>query len=192
MMRVITVTGDPGAGKSTIVGALSGVLGAPVWSAGEVARKVAPSLIAAGEWGPEEKLTESLMESLRNAAEAGMEYIILDGWPRKPRQAYELPGRLALTGAEWHSAVIMRISAEEAIRRYNCAGKILVCADCGTPLSAGRLKCPTCGGTSTKDLEAWYNERRGRQWVSLEPTFSALEEMARHGIITNLIKQGQE
>ncbi len=86
MREVIAITGDPGAGKSTLARALARALGASVWSAGDVARALSREVRRGVAWGPEEEMRVLM----RRAVEAATGPLILDGWPRRPGQAQAL------------------------------------------------------------------------------------------------------
>lgn len=172
MREVVAITGDPGAGKSTLARALAEALGASVWSAGDAARALSREVQRGVAWGPEEEM-RALM---RRAVEAATGPLILDGWPRRPGQAQAL---LEAAGDRWTMTLILRAPAELVLARYRAKGQRMRCPECGWRGDARR--CPLCESL-TEDIAHWYTKRRAAQAEELEAALEEVSEMAKRGM----------
>lgn len=79
--RVIAIFGLPGAGKTTVAGALAETLGRPIISSGDIARRIDPAALARGEMADRATLRAAFAREMLNASDTG---VIVDGLPRDP------------------------------------------------------------------------------------------------------------
>ncbi len=154
-MKVILL-GPPGAGKGTQAERISGELGIPRVSSGDLFRDhqrrgtelgaLARSYMERGVLVPDDVTIGMVMEWIGdNAAGGGF---LLDGFPRTRSQAEALDGALA-DGGGLDAAVLIAVSREELVRRLS--GRIL-CGACQAPYHRRTAppgeegKCDRCGG----------------------------------------------
>lgn len=135
----LILLGAPGAGKGTQAGVLSRDLGLTHIATGDLFReaikketglgKRVKDFVEKGLLVPDEITIELLLERIE-ALEGG---IVLDGFPRTLEQARALDGALGDRGRAVDSAVYIRVSSEELLRRLS--GR-WICRECQTPYHA--------------------------------------------------------
>ena len=154
-MKVILL-GPPGAGKGTQAERISGELGVPRVSSGDLFRDhqkrgtelglLARSYMEGGVLVPDDVTIGMVMEWISDNAAGGR--FLLDGFPRTRSQAEALDGALA-DGGGLDAAVLIDVSREELVRRLS--GRIL-CSSCQAPYNRNEApprepeKCDRCGG----------------------------------------------
>ncbi len=122
---IVVLFGPPGSGKGTQAGLLTGALGVPHISTGELLRAEAAagtplgrqvaSMLAAGELVPDELIERVLERRLRAPdAERGA---ILDGYPRTVPQARALDALLAASGRRVDVVVALDVDFRTLIGR---------------------------------------------------------------------------
>lgn len=122
---VIIMLGAPGTGKGTVAGFLTGELGIPQVSTGDIFRKhmkegtelgkIAESYITNGKLVPDELTIELVKNRLEE--QDVQEGIILDGFPRTVKQAEELDKILGNKGRKVDIVVNLTTPEEEIIER---------------------------------------------------------------------------
>ena len=146
--------GAPGAGKGTQAAILSGRLGIPTISTGNILRSAvkngtsvglqAKSYMDAGKLVPDQVIIDIIAERLAEA-DCAKGYI-LDGVPRTIAQAEALEK----AGISFDAVVSIEISEEEILRRM---GGRRVCGACGASYNVEFVPprvegiCDSCGGT---------------------------------------------
>ncbi|MEE8471715.1 MAG: adenylate kinase [Dehalococcoidia bacterium] len=135
----LILLGAPGAGKGTQAGVLSRDLGLTHIATGDLFReaikketglgKRVKDFVEKGLLVPDEITIELLLERIE-ALEGG---IVLDGFPRTLEQARALDGALGDRERAVDSAVYIRVSSEELLRRLS--GR-WICRECQTPYHA--------------------------------------------------------
>ena len=154
-MKVILL-GLPGAGKGTQAERVSGELGIPRVSSGDLFRdhqkrgtelgRLARSYMERGALVPDDVTIGMVMEWIADNASPGG--FLLDGFPRTRSQAEALDEALAGEGG-LDAAVLIDVSRAELVRRLS--GRIL-CSRCQTPYNRHEAppgepgKCDRCGG----------------------------------------------
>jgi adenylate kinase len=123
-MRLILM-GPPGAGKGTQAKVISGRLGVPAISTGDIFRAnvsqetplglEAKRYMDAGEYVPDE-VTNAMVRSriAEPDAEGGF---LLDGYPRTVAQVEELDAMLSDSGHELDAVVVLTVDQEELVAR---------------------------------------------------------------------------
>ena len=189
MARVLILFGPPGAGKGTQASRLSGALGLPHISTGDMLRErkkdgtalgnKAKVYMDAGGLVPDELVLDMLFERVAKPDCAGG--YMLDGFPRTIAQAEALQKRLSPTDA----VSVLNLQVPDDVLLERVTGR-RTCKDCknvhhlrnAPPKTAG--KCDKCGGAlelrpddsaevfgkrlavyrqQTQPLEAWYSQR---------------------------------
>lgn len=123
-MRLILM-GPPGAGKGTQAKVISGRLGVPAISTGDIFRAnvgqqtplgvEAKRYMDAGEYVPDEVTNAMVRDRLAEPdAEKGF---LLDGYPRTVAQVEELDAMLAESGHELDAVVVLTVDQEELVAR---------------------------------------------------------------------------
>ncbi|MDV6013109.1 adenylate kinase [Haloechinothrix sp. LS1_15] len=130
MTRVVLV-GPPGAGKGTQAVALSGKLGVPHISTGDLFRKhvseetelgvQAKRYMDAGELVPD-SVTNGMVRQ-RLAEDDAQRGFVLDGFPRNTAQAGELESMLAEYGAKLDAVLELKVDTEEVVQRLLARGR---------------------------------------------------------------------
>jgi len=189
MARVLILFGPPGAGKGTQASRLSGALGLPHVSTGDLLRenkkhgtplgKQAQAYMDAGQLVPDELVLDMLFDRVSKPDCAGG--YMLDGFPRTIAQAEALQKRLSPADA----VSVLNLQVPDDVLLERVTGR-RTCKDCknvhhlrsAPPKTAG--KCDKCGGElelrtddsadvfgkrlaayrqQTQPLEGWYNQR---------------------------------
>ena len=124
-MTRIVLLGPPGAGKGTQAKLLSGRLGVPAISTGDIFRanvaegtelgRAAKEYMDAGKYVPDTLTNEMVRDRL--AAEDAAEGFILDGYPRTTDQVRELDDMLAERGTALEHVLEITADPEELVRR---------------------------------------------------------------------------
>ena len=122
---ICVLFGPPGSGKGTQAELLTGVLGVPHVSTGDLLRAEAAAgtalgsrvgpLLTAGELVPDE-LMEQLVAKRLQAPDAGRG-AILDGYPRTLHQARSLDAHLARTGRRVDAVLVLRVDEPRLMGR---------------------------------------------------------------------------
>ncbi|HEX6247838.1 MAG TPA: adenylate kinase [Nocardioidaceae bacterium] len=123
-MRLILM-GPPGAGKGTQAKVISGRLGVPAVSTGDIFRAnvsegtplgiKAKRYMDAGDYVPDEVTNAMVRDRLAQPdAEGGF---LLDGYPRTVAQVAELDAMLADAGSALDAAVVLTVDHEELVQR---------------------------------------------------------------------------
>ena len=86
-VKIVALTGFPGAGKTTLAGPLAERLGARVVSPGDAARQHDPHALAEGRMADEGLIRDYMTGQWRE----GVDDLVLDGFPRTQEQADLLP-----------------------------------------------------------------------------------------------------
>ncbi len=133
---VLIFLGPPGSGKGTQASRLSKARGMLHLSTGDMLRTAvkentplgqkAESYMKKGELVPDSLIVDLIGEKISNGAVSSG--FILDGFPRTISQADSLAAMLKKHGIEINRAVLLKVDAEEIVRRLS-----------------GRFYCPTCG-----------------------------------------------
>jgi len=123
-MRLILM-GPPGAGKGTQAKVVSGRLGVPAVSTGDIFRAnvsdgtplgvEAKRYMDAGDYVPDEVTNGMVRDRLAQADAAGG--FLLDGYPRTVAQVEELDSMLADAGTSLDAVVVLTVDDEELIQR---------------------------------------------------------------------------
>jgi adenylate kinase len=123
-MRLILM-GPPGAGKGTQAKVVSGRLGIPAVSTGDIFRAnvsegtplgvEAKRYMDAGDYVPDEVTNGMVRDRLAQADAAGG--FLLDGYPRTVAQVEELDSMLADAGTSLDAVVVLTVDDEELIQR---------------------------------------------------------------------------
>lgn len=152
----LVLFGAPGSGKGTFAARVSGILGVPAISTGEILRQAVRSgsslgrevqaFVEGGKLVPDEVMSRVLKARLAEAdCAAGF---ILDGYPRTPAQAHLLDETLAAAGTAVTWAVGVEVTDELVMRRL---GGRRSCPNCGAVYNIHTLKpvreglCDKCG-----------------------------------------------
>lgn len=150
--------GPPGVGKGTQAKLLSGILGIPHISTGDMLRNAvtkgtelgskAKSIMEAGGLVPDDLMVGIVRDEISGAA--ARNGFILDGFPRTLAQAKALTALFEELGIVDFKVINFVVDDEEVVRRLSSR---LVCAQDGAifngtmdGLKAGQ-RCPRCGGT---------------------------------------------
>lgn len=197
-MRIVLL-GPPGAGKGTQANRLSGKLGLPHLSTGELLReavssdtrlgKKAKEYMSRGELVPDSIILSIIEEEIeKHRAEEGF---ILDGFPRNLVQARELDEYFKKQNTKLDIAFNIQVDEQTVIKRLT-----------------GRRICPTCGkvyhirdapsGMVCKRCKNKIRQReddseqtvRKRLRVYLRQTFPVIEYYQRKGILRNISGEG--
>jgi adenylate kinase len=123
-MRLILM-GPPGAGKGTQAKVISGRLGVPAVSTGDIFRAnvsegtplgvEAKRYMDAGDYVPD-TVTNGMVRD-RLAQEDAAEGFLLDGYPRTVAQVAELDSMLRDAGASLDAVVVLTVNDEELVQR---------------------------------------------------------------------------
>jgi adenylate kinase len=123
-MRLILM-GPPGAGKGTQAKVISGRLGVPAISTGDIFRAnvsqetplgvEAKRYMDAGEYVPDE-VTNAMVRSRIAEPDAQVGFL-LDGYPRTVAQVEELDAMLSDSGHELDAVVVLTVDQEELVSR---------------------------------------------------------------------------
>lgn len=138
--EVIVLLGPPGSGKGTQAARLSGALGIPAISTGDMLRRecksgsalgdAVKSILAAGQLVGDDLMNQVVENRLRQFdCQSGC---ILDGYPRTLNQARYLDGLLKTLGRARPLVFDFDISSEEIVRRLSCRR---VCMECGRTIA---------------------------------------------------------
>lgn len=152
---VVILLGPPGAGKGTHAAPLSGQLGLPHISTGDLFRehirnqtplgKKAKEFIDAGKLVPDELVLDMLFD--RISREDCKHGYILDGFPRTLAQAKALDARL-----KSNQVIAINFDVPDSAIVERVTGRMM-CKDCGRPYHktfeppARAQICDSCGGT---------------------------------------------
>jgi adenylate kinase len=123
--------GGPGAGKGTQAHLLSGALGLPHISSGDLLRasdnKATQELMQRGDLLPDAMVTDVVLKRLQQAdAQRGA---ILDGFPRTLAQAQTLDQWLEQHGGAIRAAVYLDVPPDELVKRLLERGEVSGRAD---------------------------------------------------------------
>jgi adenylate kinase len=123
-MRLILM-GPPGAGKGTQAKVISGRLGVPAVSTGDIFRAnvseqtplgvEAQKYMSAGDYVPDEITNQMVRDRL--AEDDAADGFLLDGYPRTVAQVHELDSMLADGGVELDAVVQLTVDQDELIKR---------------------------------------------------------------------------
>jgi adenylate kinase len=123
-MRLILM-GPPGAGKGTQAKVISGRLGVPAVSTGDIFRAnvsegtplgvEAKRYMDAGDYVPDE-VTNGMVRD-RLAQDDAVEGFLLDGYPRTVAQVEELDSMLRDAGTSLDAVVVLTVNDEELVQR---------------------------------------------------------------------------
>jgi adenylate kinase len=121
--QLVLLFGGPGAGKGTQAQALSGALGMPHISSGELLRHQNSDawLMQRGELVPDDVVTDAVLRRLEQPDAAGG--AILDGFPRTLAQAVRLDRWLAERGGLIRGAVYLDVPRDELVARLLARGQ---------------------------------------------------------------------
>lgn len=195
-MRLVLL-GLPGAGKGTQGELLAETLQVPHISTGSIFRKEiegqtelgkrAQAYIDRGELVPDE-LSIEIVTSRLGEGDCRKGFI-LDGFPRSVPQAKALDQALSALGLGLDSAINIRITENEAIRRI---ADRLVCQQCGSTYSrqwkevAESGSCPECGGPLVQRPDDTEETARHRLRVYLEQTHPVVDYYRSRGILISV------
>jgi adenylate kinase len=189
--------GAPGAGKGTQAKLLSGRLGIPHISTGDILREAgvagtklgqeARSYMDAGRLVPDDVMVGIVEQRLR-AADCAPGYI-LDGFPRTVAQAKALEA----LGQGMTSVIELAVPRDELVQRLT--GR-RVCRSCGTmfhlvftpPRTAGR--CDQCGGALYQRDDDLETTIRNRMDVYAQQTAPVLEYYRAAGLLRDVSGTG--
>jgi adenylate kinase len=140
--KIIIFFGPPGSGKGTQAALLSGALGIPAISTGEMLRRECCSgsplgrslkaILAAGQLVNDDLMNEAVARRLSQPD--CHDGAILDGYPRTLAQARYLEGLLGKLGMPLPKVIHLEVTADEILARL-----------------ARRLECPKCGKIFVED-----------------------------------------
>ena len=198
-MRVILL-GPPGAGKGTQAARVSGHLGIPRISSGDLFRdhqqrdtrlgRLARSYMERGALVPDGVTIEMVMEWINSNAEGTG--FLLDGFPRTIPQAQALDEALAERGG-LDTALLIKVSKEELVGRLT--GR-LICRNCQTPFHREYAppdrpgKCNMCGGELYQRDDDKPAAVGKRVEVYLEETEPLVEYYGNAGILHEVDGEG--
>lgn len=186
--------GAPGAGKGTQAEKISGELGIPHVSTGDILRaqikdgteygKKAKEYVESGELVPDE-LVFDIIEDFINSDRAGNGFL-LDGFPRNIAQAEKLDLMLEKAGAELDKVINIVVDNEEIIQRLSLRR---ICRDCRQVSifgQSGDEECGRCGGTLIKRKDDRQDVVRQRLEVYDRQTHPLVEYYRNKGILVNI------
>jgi adenylate kinase len=201
--RYVVLLGAPGAGKGTQARLLSGALGVPHISSGDLFREnlreeselglLAKSYIVRGELVHDDVTVRMVMERLARP-DCG-EGAILDGFPRTLAQAAALDRGLARQGAvgatpcKISAALLIQVSDETVVKRLS--GR-RVCRDCQamyhTELSppSEPARCDECGGLLYQRPDDQPETVRNRLLVYYKQTAPLMGYYFAHGVLAEV------
>lgn len=195
-MRLVLL-GLPAAGKGTQGDLLSEHFGVPHISTGSMFRqaiesktelgKRALSVIDRGELVPDDLAIEIVKHRL--AAPDCRDGFILDGFPRTVPQAKALDSALPEMGVWLDTAIDIKITEDEAIRRI---ADRLVCRQCGGTYSRQWREvvesgvCKECGGPLVQRADDTVETARHRLRVYLEQTHPVVHYYRSRGILVSI------
>lgn len=123
-MRLILM-GPPGAGKGTQAKVISGRLGIPAVSTGDIFRanvsqetplgREAKRYMDAGDYVPDEVTNAMVRDRLAQEDAAGG--FLLDGYPRTVAQVRELDAMLSESGLSLDAVVVLTVDQDEVVQR---------------------------------------------------------------------------
>jgi adenylate kinase len=193
----IVFLGPPGSGKGTVAMALSGALGVPHVSTGQMFREAirkggrlgaaAKQFIDNGQLVPDEITVEVVRLWLEErGADAGF---IFDGFPRTRPQAEALDRLLQRAGTPITVAVLLDLSENEILERV--LGR-LSCEGCGAlyhekfvpPKLAG--VCDACGGRLLRRADDTAETVQRRLQLYRNLTVEVVEHYEKTGILTRV------
>lgn len=183
MRRLIFLTGDPGAGKSTLARQLAREFGLPYLSTGDVLRQAGHAAqLVDGDFGPD----DVVLDAVRQFVAQNEWDCIVDGFPRKAKQV----DQAAEIAQAWHDTrmpgqdgdldwrvIYLTIDPDEAVKRYQRQG-FRRSLESGKYGPAGDT-CPAGGRYFVDDIHEHYPYRRQKQEPSLR---NALTRMIELGI----------
>ncbi|MBI2902937.1 MAG: adenylate kinase [Candidatus Methylomirabilis oxyfera] len=199
-MRIVLL-GPPGAGKGTQAKLLTGRLGVPQVSTGDILRQAvangtqlgreAKSFMDRGALVPDEVVIGIIEERLRKP-DCAQGYI-LDGFPRTLPQAEALSRVLASLHASVDGVLSVEVPEEDLVERL--AGR-RVCRGCGNmyhvdtnpPLQAGR--CNTCDGALYQRDDDKEETIRHRLRVYRDQTQPLVAYYDKMGLLTRIDGRG--
>ncbi|MDR2356040.1 MAG: adenylate kinase [Clostridiales Family XIII bacterium] len=157
----LILLGAPGSGKGTQAAKLTGLLGIPSVSTGDIFReniargtalgKEAKAYMDRGELVPDAIVIAIALERIDEAD--CREGFLLDGFPRTTEQADALERHLTAAGRAIDRVFLMDVPTEELVRRIS--GR-RVCKDCGASYHVTNIPparegfCDLCGGALRK------------------------------------------
>lgn len=172
---VVFLTGDPGAGKSTLARHISSFFGIPMVSTGDMLRVAGHgSKIADGSFGPDEVVDASVRKWLSEVEDRPGGGVVIDGYPRRPGQVADLIQMVEAYQFRptQYRVIFLSIAAPEAVRRYKAAGWRRS-GDNGNYGPAGAAD-GFGGQFLLDDIEEHYYARRKRQGRELQDTLDLL------------------
>ena len=189
--------GPPGVGKGTQAKLLSGILGIPHISTGDMLRNAvakgtelgrkARSIMDAGGLVPDDLMVGIVRDEL--SGQAARDGFILDGFPRTLAQAKALSALFAELGIDDFKVINFVVDDEEVVRRLSSR---LVCSRDGAiynglmdGLKAGQ-RCPGCGGTLMQRDDDREETVRKRLTVYHKTTKPLIEYYQDTGAVVNL------
>jgi len=193
----VVLLGGPGAGKGTQAERLSGNLGIPQVSTGDLFREhlkketelglLARGYMERGELVPDQVTVDMVRERLARPDAAGG--AILDGFPRTIAQAEALNGLLAELGSQL--AVVPYIQMPEEVLLERLAGR-WTCKKCGAmyhqvfnpPREAG--VCDRCGGELYQRPDDTPETQKHRIEVYFEQTAPLIDYYRKQGLLAEV------
>jgi len=197
----IVLLGPPASGKGTVATELSGVLGVPHISTGQMFRQAmgrgglvgesARKFIDKGQLVPDEIAVEVVGMWLdEHGREKGF---ILDGFPRTVPQAVAFDRLLEQRGLRITLAILLELSEPEIIERI--LGR-LSCEKCGTQYHVTRVPpkrqgiCDVCGGKLVRRADDTEATVRERLQVYNQLTVGVIDYYERQGILRRVSGSG--
>lgn len=189
---IVVLLGPPGSGKGTYASILTGRLGVPHVSTGDLVReeiragtkvgRMIEEYNRRGELVPDEVILELLKK--RISKPDCSEGFILDGFPRTLRQAEALEGMAKVD-------VVVNLDVPDEIIVDRLSSR-LICRNCGAIYNERTLKpkrpgvCDKCGGPLYKREDDKPNVVRERLKVYREKTKPLIDFYERRGLLVNV------